>query len=67
MDAKKVLQVIVLLDAILTRGPALMAALKGVVSAESESELQAQLAALREANDDDYQAAMAALDRVANS
>lgn len=67
MNAQTIIQFVVLLDAILTKGPALLAAAKAALSQTNEADLQVELKRLQDQNDVDYTTALAALDRVAGA
>lgn len=67
MNAQQVLQALVALNFLLTEGPKLFAALKAMAANTSETELQAELARLQSENVSGYEAALVALDRVADT
>lgn len=67
MDPKVLLQAIVLIDTFVTRGPALLAALRVTLSTEDEAILRAEAQRLADQNDADAAATLAALDRLINA
>lgn len=67
MNAQSLLQLLLLLDTLLNKGPQFVSALKQLLAGSDEAELKAQLAALEQSNDADYQRAKDLLAGIINA